>query len=277
MQEQHDDLIHNPAPTNQANEAAPVARQGVPIPVSRPIATYLILGLIAGVFLLEMIIDQTSETRRNWLIEAGLLWPFGILNGEYHRLFTALFLHAGIAHAALNGYALFIYGKLVEGFFGHVRFLLVYFIAGLVGNIAELFILQTALGASGAIFGIFGAHMVFLYLNRQAFGTRGSQELRSLVMLALVNLGIGVFSQVTPGAIKIGLAAHVGGFVAGAILAWFIAPRYALVGDSSVSQGYRVSDSVPTRQVWMVSGVAIAVVIVSFVISLTVMRQAFLQ
>jgi membrane associated rhomboid family serine protease len=262
--------------TSESNQDLPApqpTQRGIAIPISRPIATYVLLAAIIGIFVLTMVIDQLSETGSNWLVEFGVLWPDGVLHGEFYRIVTGMFLHAGIAHIAFNGYALWIYGKLVEGFFGHTRFLLVYFFAGLFGNIAELLILQTALGASGAIFGIFGAHMVFLYQNRQAFGKRAAQDLRSLGILALINLGFGIFSQITPGAVKIGLAAHVGGFFAGAALAWFICPRYAVVADPAAPEGARVVDTVPQRQILIVSAVGTGVLLASFILSLVVMQR----
>src|SRR4051794_33386587 len=93
----------------QPNTAVP--QQGVPIPISRPIATHIILGLLVAIFIVQMGIDQTSENGSNWLLEFGVLWPYGVLHGDAYRLLTAMFLHANIAHIAFNGYALWIYGK----------------------------------------------------------------------------------------------------------------------------------------------------------------------
>ena len=262
---------HQSAPQSPVQTPSPQPR-GIPIPISRPYATYALLAAIVIVYVGQMVIDQTSETGTNALVEFGVLWPYGVYHGDFYRLLTNLFLHGGIAHLAFNCYALWIFGKLVEGFFGHARFLLIYFVAGLFGSIAELLILQAALGASGAIFGIFGAQMVFLYQNRQVFGTRATQELRSLVFLALLNLGFGVFSQIAPGAVKIGLGAHVGGFVAGAALAWLIAPRYALATDSLTP---RVVDLVPQRQVWIAAALSAVAVIIGYIASMIVMQKAF--
>ena len=78
-----------------------------------------------------------------------------IVQGQYWRLFTAMFLHIGIMHLFFNSYALYVYGSVVEKLFGRIRFVLIYTIAGLTGSLLSFLLSRNpAVGASGAIFGL---------------------------------------------------------------------------------------------------------------------------
>jgi rhomboid protease GluP len=87
------------------------------------------------------------------------------------RLFTPLLLHGSIAHIGFNMYALFIIGPGLERYYGHLRFLVLYLLAGFAGNVFSfLFTPALSVGASTAIFGLVAAQGVFLYRHRQLFG-----------------------------------------------------------------------------------------------------------
>jgi rhomboid protease GluP len=145
-----------------------------------------------------------------------------IAQGEFYRLVTSMFLHIGLIHLLFNSYALFILGQDVERLYGSARFLLIYFLSGLGGSLAS-FVLGAggiSAGASGAIFGLIGTEIAFFYLHRQTFGQRGQAQLRSLLMLAGINL---VFGFTIPG---INNLAHMGGLLFGLALGWILAPKY---------------------------------------------------
>lgn len=136
-------------------------------------------------------------------------------DGEWWRLATAMFLHFGLVHLGMNMFALWDGGRLVERMYGHGRFLAIYVAAGLTGNLVSL-IAQgdraVSGGASGAIFGIYGALMVFLWRERQNLH---ATEFRWLFW------GAAGFTAVT---IVLGLlvpgidnAAHLGGLAAGTL------------------------------------------------------------
>ncbi|MES2637589.1 MAG: rhomboid family intramembrane serine protease, partial [Pseudomonadota bacterium] len=134
-------------------------------------------------------------------------------DGEWWRLFTAMFLHFGAIHLALNTFALWDAGQLVERMYGHWRFICIYLISGLIGNLLSLVVqgnLAVSGGASGAIFGIYGAAFVFLWRERAALTAR---EFRWLFGggLAFSALTI-VLGFIIPG---IDNAAHIGGLLAG--------------------------------------------------------------
>jgi membrane associated rhomboid family serine protease len=148
--------------------------------------------------------------------------PFGVADGQLYRLITSAFLHEplgsglGILHIAFNMWALIIVGPPLERVLGRLRFLSVYLVSALGGSVLYYLIApQTspALGASGAIFGLFGAFFVM--------ARRLQVDVRQIIGLIVLNLAIGF---IVP---NIGWQAHVGGLIAGAALtaAYAYAPR----------------------------------------------------
>ncbi|WP_329105989.1 rhomboid family intramembrane serine protease [Micromonospora sp. NBC_01699] len=136
----------------------------------------------------------------------------GIAADEYYRLFTAMFLHYGIVHLLLNMWALWMLGRTLEATLGPLRFLALYLIAGLGGNVAAyLFSAPNAqtVGASTAIFGLFAA--LFIIMRRMG------RDTSAVVPVLVVNL---VFTFAVPG---ISIAGHLGGLVIGALMALVLA------------------------------------------------------
>ena len=106
--------------------------------------------------------------------------------------------------------------------YGYPRFVTIYLLSGISGAIfSYIFTHGTSVGASTSLFGLFGALVVYFYKNRQIFGQMGQQQLTNLG----VTLAINVFIGLSPGS-NIDNAGHVGGFVGGLALAWFLCPRY---------------------------------------------------
>ena len=179
-------------------------------------ATRALLLIIVAVYALEVIrggaTSFMSGPSLNVLVQLGGSFGGLIASGEYWRLFTSMFLHAGLLHLAFNSYALWIFGSMVEPEIGRWRFLAVYLLTGLAAAASSYAFLDpgtVGVGASGAVFGIFGVFLVYNY--RRRYTALGAARLRSgLVMLAL-NLFLG-FS--IPG---IDWRAHVGGLLAGSV------------------------------------------------------------
>src|SRR5712692_9606889 len=122
-------------------------------PSTRPVATLAILGITVLVFLLEIVAG--GSTNPGVLIELGAAYGPYIRRGEYWRLVMPMFLHAGPLHIALNAYALFLLGPLLERLYGYGRFACLYVGAGIGASILSMWRLNSiAVGASGAIFGI---------------------------------------------------------------------------------------------------------------------------
>lgn len=137
-------------------------------------------------------------------------------DGEWWRLGSALFLHFGMLHLAMNMWALWDCGQLVERMYGHVRFAALYFVSGLTGNLLSLIVQgdrAVSGGASGAIFGLYGALLVFLWSERRQLDPG---EFRWLFWGAAgFSVATVVFGFLVPG---IDNAAHIGGFLAGVLL-----------------------------------------------------------
>jgi rhomboid protease GluP len=178
-----------------------------------------------------------------------------ILAGEYWRFITPVFIHGGLLHVFINMYSLFAIGPVVERFFGPRRTLGLYLLSGVAGVLLSFaFSPYPSVGASGAIFGLLGSLGVFLYQNRSAFGPAGKMQLRRIVIIALLNLGLGL----SPGIDNWG---HLGGLIFGAGMAWFIGPLLQL---HAAEDGRRVVvDQRQWDQVWpqMVAGVGLLTIL----------------
>lgn len=152
-------------------------------------------------------------------------------DGEWWRLGTAMFLHFGLVHLTLNLWALWDAGQLVERMYGHARFTVLYFASGLAGNLLSLVAhkgLAISGGASGAIFGLYGALLVFLWRER---GRLHPHEFRwffwGATAFATISLGLGL--AIT----GIDNAAHIGGFVTGLLGGIIFADPARMSGKSS--------------------------------------------
>ena len=191
------------------------------LPLSRPVVTWAVLGIIATVFVAETLAGGSTQTEV--LVRMGAKVTPLIAAGEYWRLFAAMFLHIGVMHVLFNAYALFVLGTELERIYGWARFLTIYLLSGLYGNLASYaFSPSLAAGASGAVFGLIGALAAFFALHRQRLGAWGQRRLINVAILIVINLVWG-FSQ--PG---IDNLAHMGGLLSGFALGWALAPRYEL-------------------------------------------------
>ncbi len=206
----------------------------------RPTLTYILIGINIAVFVLRMISLEVDRSLVLW----GANNPVAVFqDGEFYRLFTSMFLHASAfnsagdivvqntLHLLFNMLALYSIGTEVERFFGHARFALIYILGGLTGSVFSAILSEAqvlSIGASGAVFAILGAEMVFLYRHRRLFGAVGRQRLQNTVILLGINLVFGFLSTVGGSAMRIDNFAHIGGAIGGAVLAWFIGPFFNL-------------------------------------------------
>jgi rhomboid protease GluP len=205
----------------------------VPLPLAQPFFTFALLAVNVVVFLAMTAAGGSTNTEV--LIRFGAKVNVLVAEGQVWRLFTAMFLHIGVMHLAFNSYALFIQGIEVERLYGRPLFLVIYLLAGLWGSLFSFALGKgISAGASGAIFGLFGALIAYFVRHRDVFGTLGRQRLLSLLGVVGLNLFLG-FS--TPG---IDNLAHLGGLVSGAALGWGLAPNYAAEWDGPA--GPRVVD-----------------------------------
>jgi membrane associated rhomboid family serine protease len=218
----------------------------------QPRLTYGLLALIVVIFVLEELAG--GSTTPAVLIRFGATYGPALFAGEMWRLFTAMFVHIGIAHIFFNGFALYSIGREVEAGFGHARFAAVYFGAGLFGNVVSFFwrgIMEFSSGASGAIFGILGAELAFLLLHRQRLGEAGRAARNQLLRIIAVNIIIGVT------VVSINNAAHMGGLVSGFVLGYLLAPRFERTGVPGAEQ-YRDRATLARR--WWVAVAAVVLI-----------------
>jgi rhomboid protease GluP len=222
------------------------------LPIRRPILTYILLSIIVGIFAVQVVYNQVKFPRGEPLTAWGALnYARVVFLGEHYRLFTAMFLHASEVHLFFNALALWVFGRTVESLFGTLRFALIYFLGGLTGSLASLFFTRgLSVGASGAIFAIFGAEIIFVYRNRELLGSAARKQLQSLVILALINFGLGIFTQVAPTVVSVDNWAHGGGFLSGIVLTWFIGAHYRLQPEPTTLLGARLVDDRRLSKTW---------------------------
>jgi rhomboid protease GluP len=198
-------------------------RVQVPLPDHTPVVTRIFLVLMALVYVLQILTEILflQDLPAAW----GMKINLAILEGEYWRLVTPMFLHGSILHLGFNLYALYILGSRIERFFGSFRFLLLFLIAGVTGNLFSFFFTPAAsLGSSTAIFGLLAAEGVFIYHHRELFGNRSQVALRQIIQVAVINFLIGL----SPGIDNWG---HLGGLIGGALFSWFAGPMLELEGS----------------------------------------------
>ncbi|AZM47308.1 rhomboid family intramembrane serine protease [Streptomyces sp. WAC 06738] len=181
--------------------------------------TKIILGLNLAVFL--AVLTGGDRVSDPMLLVGKAVFSFGgplegVAEGQYYRLLSSVFLHEEVAHIALNMLALWFLGPPLEAALGRLRFVTLYVLSGLGGS--ALFYLvaapnDAALGASGAIFGLFGATAVLM--------RRMNYDMRPVLVLLAINL---VFTFTWSG---IAWQGHIGGLVIGTAVAYgFVhAPR----------------------------------------------------
>lgn len=197
------------------------------IPLARPLVSRTLIGInlavFAAVILVELFVYRSAfgPNHLRVLYDFGMKSNLDILNGEVWRLFTAMFLHIGPVHLISNLIGLLMLGPIIEGHFGHWRFAAIYLLGGLLGSIASYaFSPALSAGASGAIFGLLGATVLYFYRFRENFGQRGRDILQSMVVVLILNLFVGVSLN------NVDNWGHLGGLVGGFLMTLGLMPRY---------------------------------------------------
>lgn len=199
----------------------------------KPTVTYLIILINLIVFGLMYVFGNGSENI-DTLIKFGANYAPLTKSGEYYRLITSAFLHIGVIHLLCNLYALYVIGPQIEQFFGRVKYILIYLFSAIMGSLFTLVLSgdnTVSAGASGAIFGLFGAILYFGYTYR---GYIGNAIISQIVPVILLNLFIGLTST------NIGNAAHIGGLVGGYVMS------LALGADIDESRSQKINGMVVT-------------------------------
>ena len=184
------------------------------------LVTKILIGINLAVFLVQLSVGDRFTDRfeligRAYVPILGSLE--GVAEGQWYRLLTSMFLHASFVHILFNMLSLWWIGGPLEAALGRARYLTLYFVAGLAGSGLTYLLAaqnQPSLGASGAIFGLFGATAVLM--------RRLNYDMRPIIGLLVINM-IFTFSP----AFNIAWQAHVGGLVGGVVIGYAMvhAPR----------------------------------------------------
>lgn len=173
-----------------------------------PYVTYCLMIINIAIWLVMNIYARIKNIDvSNLFIPFGAKENFSIMSGEYWRFITPIFLHADLEHLFANSLSLFVFGRIVEGMYGHKKFTFIYLAAGVIGNVASfMFSTYSGVGASGSIFGFFGA-LLYLWVENPAAFRRYFGN--NILIMIVINLAYGFAS---PG---IDNFAHVGGLIGG--------------------------------------------------------------
>jgi rhomboid protease GluP len=181
------------------------------------VAVYVLVaavGATVGAPLGQGLLLQPRE-----VLALGALVPALVAEGEVWRLLTSVFLHSGFAHLAMNMISLYFLGSFAEVSFGRGRFLALYFISGIAGGLAYLYVgafNSPAVGASGAIFGLLGG--VFGFAIRRGTFSMRNPVINQLLILTAINLFLGATIP------NVSNTAHIGGLMGGFVFGYLIAP-----------------------------------------------------
>lgn len=179
-------------------------------------ATWSLAAVIVLLYLLEEFFGGSQNVAV--LVRMGANVSSRVLAGEYYRLFSSVFLHAGILHVFFNTYVLFALGGFFNRIMGEARYLTVFFISGIAGSLASVFFGKSvvSVGASGAIWGLFGASLGLALFRTSLIPEAIRLQLRRVTLINLIiNLGISFLPMID-------FWAHIGGGIAGFLVSLLI-------------------------------------------------------
>jgi rhomboid protease GluP len=162
------------------------------------------------VFVIPLVVTSWSTP----MYFTGVLHGYEIfVDGQLYRFITSMFMHSGAMHIVMNTLSIYMVGQVLEKLFKPLTYLSIYFVTGIFGSLVYLFVSYDgqAVGASGAIFGIFGALAGFAWVHRKTMHDQFMKFIRSFGMILLLNLGLGLAIP------EIAMSAHIGGLVTGIV------------------------------------------------------------
>jgi membrane associated rhomboid family serine protease len=198
---------------------------------------------------------RDNDALTNTLIAFGAKDNALILQGQYWRFVTPIFLHANALHVGLNMFNLVVLGVFLERLLGHMRFLLIYLLTGIISVIASFYFApqEISVGASGAIFGLVGVYSIFVLTHRRAFPRGGIPALLWLIIIVGINLSIGLFVR------NVDNYAHIGGLLGGCLLGWEFAPLYGLSASNVLIDRHNLSRRWPLALLTILGTLVLAI------------------
>ena len=183
----------------------------------KPYVTYILIALNIIMFVMMYIFGNGSNNVAT-LIKFGANYRGTIAYKEFYRLITCAFLHIGIVHLLFNCYALYIIGPQLESYFGKIKYLIIYLGSAITASLMSIIFSDSiSAGASGALFGLFGALLFFGYHYRVYLGSVLKSQIIPLIVFNLL------FGFTVSG---IDNAAHIGGLIGGYLLAMAAGIKY---------------------------------------------------
>lgn len=175
---------------------------------------YPVISIIVIInFIFWYLTNVSNSAIGQLILDIGIGSNLLIHEGEYWRLFTPIFLHSGLRHVLFNSFALVIFGPALEQMLGRIKFIALYFIAGIVGNVATFIFgpeIYYHLGASGAVYGLFGVYLYMIIFRKDLIDPRNQQLIIIITILGFV------MTFIRP---NINIYAHLFGYVGGLVLA----------------------------------------------------------
>ena len=224
--------------------------------IDQPIVTYAILAVTIAIGLFQMVGGAQGDAVTNLL----MLDKAAVARGEYWRLLSVVLVHAGLLHLAFNMYALYLVGPLVERIYGRWQYLLMYVLSGIAGSVLSyIFLADNAVGASGAIFGLFGVVFIAFRVHNPLLGRGADAIARQIGFLIVFNLVLDL--GLIGGGVGIDIFAHIGGLIAGVWLGLILLPTGLRRADLWQHPAGAPAATVPLSGALRVGGVLLLVAV----------------
>lgn len=150
---------------------------------------YPVISIIIVIQLVLFLITHIPFFSQDWVFENLSGVNFLIKEGELWRLITPIFVHIGLAHLFFNSFSLILFGPALERALGRTLFIIVYLASGIGANIATLFIqppFYIHIGASGAIFGLFGVYLAVILMKKEWMPAQGRQVILPIAVISVI-------------------------------------------------------------------------------------------
>jgi membrane associated rhomboid family serine protease len=233
-----------------------------------PLVTWILIGANVGVFAIDAVLGGMAGlglmSGGGPLLEFGFVSADTVAAGEWWRILTSAFLHLGILHLALNMWALYLFGPLLEQLYGHIEYLAIYLLCAAGGSVLTILVApdQAAVGASGAIFGLLGLAFAVSRRRHLALPRQTRAVLGQIGSLLVINLAFTFFVP------NISITGHIGGLAVGLLLGWLLppSPAFTLAGQWQAASGAVIKSTSMYLRVVIYLGVAALLVVGTFVV-----------